>query len=282
MDGDGGWRVASADMKARLFFCLGLLTLAGCFDTHLSSKPGVYEVTSESLPGSKRPIPVVLVHQHHDQHPGFLVVYTTGDDGWSGTSAALFKHLADQGYTVAGFSAPEILAPLDGQLVHTRDAAHALEETYALARHQLGLSATTPIVVVGFSRGATAVAFTAVHPELQDDFTGAVAIALTREADNLRVPERALGPAVQVDSQGRLQMYPAVKLLARKRIAIIQSTGDSYVPAAESRQLLGPDTPTLRLYTVESKNHGFSDARDKLMADLDDALRWVEQPAPTS
>ena len=121
-----------------------------------------------------------------------------------------------------------------------------------------------------------------MHPELQDDFTGAVAIALTREADNLHVPERELGPGIEVDSQGRLQMYPAVKLLARKRIAIIQSTGDSYVPAAESRQLLGPDTPTLRLYTVESANHGFRDARDQLMADLDDALGWVEQPAPTS
>jgi hypothetical protein len=125
------------------------------------------------------------------------------------------------------------------------------------------------------------VAYTAVHPELQDDFAGGVAIALTREADYLRVPEKQRGPAIQVDSEGRLQMYPAVKLLASKRLAVIQSTNDSYVPAAESRQLLGPDTPTLRLYTVESKDHGFSDAREKLMSDLDDALRWVEA-APAS
>jgi dienelactone hydrolase len=227
---------------------------------------------------------VVLVHQQHDAHPGYLVVFTTGEDGWSGTSAALFQHLADQGYTLAGFSAPQILAPLvsDGKLIHTRDAAHGLEEMYALARRHLGLAATTPVVVVGFSRGATAVAFTAAHPELKDDFAGAVAIALTREADYLHVPERERGPAVKVDSHGRLQLYPAVKLLASKRLAVIQSTHDSYVPAAESRQLLGSDTPTLRLYTVESKNHGFTDARDNLMAALDDALRWVEQAAPPS
>jgi len=66
------------------------------------------------------------------------------------------------------------------------------------------------------------------------------------------------------------------------RLAVIQSTNDDYVPAVESRELLGPDTPTLRLYTVEAKDHGFSDARDQLLQDLDDALRWVEQESPAS
>jgi len=31
---------------------------------------------------------------------------------------------------------------------------------------------------------------------------------------------------------------------------------------------------------VESRNHGFSGARDQLLQDLDDALRWIEQPGP--
>ncbi|MEO8306895.1 MAG: hypothetical protein ABI616_02510 [Pseudomonadota bacterium] len=82
--------------------------------------------------------------------------------------------------------------------------------------------------------------------------------------------------AHRVDDQGRIQLYPALKLLGATRLAVIQSTHDPYVPAAESRQLLGPDTATLRLYAVEAKNHGFSDARDGLMRDLDDALGWIE------
>ena len=63
---------------------------------------------------------------------------------------------------------------------------------------------------------------------------------------------------------------------------MIQSTNDPYVAAAESRQLLGPDTPTLRLYAVEARNHGFSNARYKLMHDLDDALQWIEESAAPS
>lgn len=272
-------------MRTRLLAAVPcLFALAGCFDTRLASKPGAYEVTSDSLPAKRRPIPVVLVRPVHNQHPGYLVVFATGDDGWSGTSSALFRHLADHGYTLAGFSAPEILAPIisGGELLSTRQAAQELKEMYAQARHHLGLADSTPIVIVGFSRGATVVAFTAVHPELKGEITGAVAIALTRESDSLRVPERERGTAIQVDKQGRLQLYPAVKLLGSTRIAVIQSTNDSYVPAAESRQLLGPDTATLRLYPVESRNHGFSDAREKLMEDLDGALRWVEQSPSAS
>jgi hypothetical protein len=61
-------------------------------------------------------------------------------------------------------------------------------------------------------------------------------------------------------------------------VAVIQSTNHPYVPSAESRQLLGPDTPTLRLYEVESSNHRFGGAHDKMIADVDDALKWIEQP----
>lgn len=43
--------------------------------------------------------------------------------------------------------------------------------------------------------------------------------------------------------------------------------------------LLGSDTANLRLYEVEARDHGFSDALGKLVQDLDGALRWVEQAA---
>jgi len=241
----------------------------------------MYEVTSEQVATARGSVHATLVHPVQDRRPGYLVVFCTGDDGWSGTSAAVFRHLAEAGYTIAGFSAPEILEPIvrSGERVSTVQAAQGLKEMYAQVKAQLGLPDSAPIVLVGFSRGASMVAFTATHPQLQGGVAGAVAIALTREADYLHVPKGERGPAIQVDEQGRLQLYPALKLLGSKRLAVIQSDHDSYVPAAESRELLGSDTPTLRLYQVEARDHGFSNALDKLMQDLDDALRWIEEPA---
>lgn len=232
----------------------------------------------------QRDIHATYVRPEQGRHPGYLVLFVTGDDGWFGTSRALFTHLADEGYTLAGFSAPEALRGVtDSDRVSTGRAAQGLKELYAQAKQHLDLPDSTPIVMVGFSRGASAVAFTAVHPELRRGIKGAVAIALTREADYLHATEGERNLGVQVDDQGRIQLYPALKYLGSTPFAVIQSTNDSYVPAAESRQLLGADTSTLRLYPVEAEDHGFSDARDKLMQDLDDALHWieVEAPAPT-
>jgi dienelactone hydrolase len=256
-----------------------LVTLAGCGTPHLASKPGAYDVAYEPVAINGRNIHATYVRPITDAHPGSLIVFSTGDDGWSATSAELFRHLAEEHYTIAGFSAPEVIEPFvrSGERVSTARAAQALKALYAQAKHHLGLPDTTPILIVGFSRGASVVAFTATHPELQGGISGAVAIALTREADYLHVPEGDRGPAIQVDGQGRLQLYPALKLLGTARVAVIQSTHDSYVPAAESRTLLGPDTSRLRLYEVDARDHGFSDARDTLLRDLDDALEWVQK-----
>jgi dienelactone hydrolase len=270
-------------MRARaLFAATCLVVLAGCSGPRLTSAPGLYEVTVQPVHTLGREIDAVCVRPVHDRHPGHLVVFATGDDGWLGTSHALFRHLAEAGYTMMGYSSPEALREIarSGERISTARAAQELKDLYAQAKHHLGMPETTPVVIVGFSRGASVVAFTAVHRDLRDGIGGAVAIALTREADYLHAPKD--DPRVQVDDQGRIQLYPALKFMGSARLAVIQSTNDDYVPAAESRQLLGPDTPTLRLYTVEARDHGFSNARDKLMQDIDDALRWVEQEEPAS
>jgi dienelactone hydrolase len=273
-------------MCARSFLAVAcLVALAGCANlgARLSSKPGAYTVTVQPVHAPHRDIHATYVRPEQDRHRGYLVMFVTGDDGWFGTSRAVFAHLADEGYTLAGFSAPEALDGVDeSERVSTARAAQGLKELYAQAKQHLGLPDATPIVMVGFSRGASAVAFTAVHPELRGGIKGAVAIALTREAEYLHASESERQLGIQVDELDRIQLYPTLKLLGSTPFAVIQSTNDSYVPAAESRQLLGADTPTLRLYQIEAEDHGFSDARDQLMQDLDEALRWIEEGAPAS
>lgn len=196
-------------------------------------------MTVQRVHTAQRVIHATYVRPETDRHPECLLLFVTGDDGWFGTSRAVFTHLADEGYRLAGFSAPEALSGIaESERVSTDRAAAGLKALYAQAKRHLGVADSIPIIMVGFSRGASAVAFTAVHPELRGGVKGAVAIALTREADYLHASESERELAVQVDDQDRI--------------------------------------PTLRLYQVEAQNHGFSDARDALMRDLDDALRWIE------
>jgi dienelactone hydrolase len=269
----GAWLAAAA------VACL--IPVGSCAAARLHSKPGDYEVTRKDIAAGPRRVEATYVRPVHPSHPDELVVFTTGDGGWRGVSAELFERLAGLGYFIAGFSAPDTIRYVEKEhrRLTTGEAAQQAAEIFAHAKQDLGLPASTPIVVVGYSRGATMVAFAAVNPALRDGVRGAVAIALTREADYLRAPARR--SELQLDDQGRIQLYPALAFLGSTPFAVIQSTHDNYVPSAESRRLLGPDTATRRLYEVEASNHRFGGARDELLRTFDDALSWVHAPTPS-
>jgi predicted esterase len=245
----------------------------------LQSKPGVYEISKDSIKEGPRRIPLIYARPATVKHPDYLVVFATGDGGWRSVSLEVFDHLAALGYMCAGVNSPDAVKPVKraGEKLSTAQAAERVNASFAQAKKAFGLPASTPVIVVGFSRGATLVAFSALHPELRSQVRGAIALALTREADYLRAPPAERAPDVQVDDKGRIQIYPALKFLGSTPVAIIQSTKDPYVASAEARQLVGPDTATLRLYEVESSGHRFGGALDKVIVDVDDALHWIEE-----
>jgi dienelactone hydrolase len=267
-------RIAQLRMSHALAV-LCLATLAGCAG---NLKPGPYTAHKETIttPGSR--MNVTLVKPAPTQPPPFLVVFASGDGGLHGASLAVLQHFADRGHWVAGFSSPEAFQ----DVLKTRGTPNyaAGRDTFISIIRQtkaaLNLSEQTPIVISGMSRGASVVIAAAGDPSFQPRIAGAVAIALTREFDELTIPEQAKSlPGVKTDDKGRIQTYPAIQRLGALPLAIIQSTNDSYVPSAESRRLLGPDTPTRRLYEVQSRNHSFGGGQDALMRDLDDAMKWI-------
>jgi predicted esterase len=269
-------------IKKLLVLSLSAIACSAC--AGLQSKPGVYEISKSSIKEGPRRIPLIYARPAQVKHPNYLVVFATGDGGWRSVSLEVFDHLAELGYLCVGINSPDAVKPVKraGEKMSTAQAAERVKASFAEAKNAFGLPPSTPVIVVGFSRGATLVAFSALHPDLRDQIRGAIALALTREADYLRAPPSERAPDIQVDNKGRIQIYPALKFLGATPVAIIQSTNDPYVPAAESRQLLGPDTPTLRLYEVESSNHRFGGAHDKVIADVDDALAWIERSRPAA
>ena len=255
-----------------------VLALTGCAGgTAITSKPGVFDAQHVRVTFMKRELPVTYVMPVETRHPGYFVVFATGDGGWHGPSSALFSHLAEQGYTLVGLSSPEVLnrSQRPRRRFSPAQATANLADLFAHIRRDLGVDATASMIVVGFSRGASIVAYTAMNPRLRVGLAGTVAIALTREDEYVRAPTGRRRSELKVDDQG-LQIYPSLAAVKGTRLAVIQSTNDHYVRAAESRELLGPDTPERKLYAVESRNHRFGGGRDVLMADLDDALRWIE------
>jgi fermentation-respiration switch protein FrsA (DUF1100 family) len=276
-DGRVGGQWVRAAFVAGLCACL-----AGC-GGRLATRPELFEVRKQKVSMAKRDFTATYVTPAKPLHPDRLVVFCTGDAGWIGASGAVFERLAELGYAAAGFNAREMLKPVreSGQKVGLSRMAELLDGLFRQARRDLGLPADTRLLLVGDSRGAGAAVLGSLLPRLRPQVAGAVAIALTRETDFIRAPDPAdRPPEIQVDDKERIQLYPAIALARDIPVAVIQSTGDRYVPAAESRKLLGPDTATRRLYEVQAKDHGFSGGRDEMLRDLEDALRWIEKTPP--
>src|SRR5262245_44680999 len=132
-----------------MFGSLCAFVLAGCAGGHIASKPGVYDVTVQPVRTARRDVHATYVRPVQARHPGYVMVFATGDDGWFGTSRTIFKHLADEGYEIAGFSSPEVLRPIGAaERVSTSRAAQGLKELFAQVKRDLGVPESTPIIIV--------------------------------------------------------------------------------------------------------------------------------------
>ena len=252
------------------------VALTGCVE--LESQPGAYDVRKTQIELDHHRLPITLVIPKAPRMRKVLVFYATGDDGWLGTNRLLLAHMAERGHMIAACDSRAVVSLIrraEGRATLAAAAA-ALDRVLIRAKRELGLPDATPTILTGFSRGSNLVVFAAGERDLRRHLLGGIAVALTREADHLTEPDPARRtPDLQVDDKGRLQTYPAIRRLGALPFAVIQSSGDGYVRAAESRRLFGPDTLARRLYEVEAKDHAFHGGHEALLRDLDDALAWI-------
>jgi len=106
---------------------------------------------------------------------------------------------------------------------------------------------------------------------------GVIAVALA--ADEAYVAEAASVPAGSESSP--LRTYEALRDLGQLKVAIIQSTRDDILPAAEARRRFGPDTSTRRLRPIDARDHSFGGKLDELSAELKASLDWLLAPQGT-
>lgn len=189
----------------------------------------------------------------------------------------MFDDIGADGYYAAGFSARayfKLRAP--SHAMSAGQVADDYQRIIATALTSLGLGARTPVVVTGWSRGAGLAVLVAAAPHGGVSLSGVVGIGLP--ADD-RLAETSAsdddGPPAGRDDDGRFETYPMLKRLAPLPVAVIQATHDRFLDAGRARELLGPDTPARRLFTVDAANHRFGGGIAGFRSALREALAWV-------
>ena len=208
-----------------------------------------------------------------------LVIYATGDGGWRGLDVEIFDWISGWGYPVVGFSSKSYLKHLEyiGNTTTPRRLVRDFEEIIQFAEQKLGMPKSTRIILAGLSRGAGLTIVAAGEGELKPNLAGVVAVALTKDEEHvLHYRRRTRSQTNQPDRElVEIQTYEYLPRIDSVRVGVIQSTHDSYLPAADARILFGPDTETKRLIAVNAKNHRFTGGCLNLYTELESTLDWI-------
>jgi pimeloyl-ACP methyl ester carboxylesterase len=202
---------------------------------------------------------------------GPLIVYATGDAGWWGGDKALFTQLVRLGYPSAGFSARQYVHHLEPgtEVERPIQVANDYAAIIAAVEVALRLPPTTPVVLVGKSRGAGLEVAAAATRRLRPQLQGLLAIGLTREEEYVERRRR------RSPRGSMMQTYDALPQIGPIPVAVVQAAHDEYLPAATARRLFGPDTPTRRFVEIANTNHNFDGAVPRMYEQLVRSLAWI-------
>jgi hypothetical protein len=216
-----------------------------------------------------------------------LVLYASGDGGWFGAAAGMFHTIASTGLPTVGFSTKAFMR-IEHRWSRPLSVSHVIdgyERIIDAARAQLGLSPDAPVVLTGWSRGASLGVLVASSREADPGVVGLVAVGLAadeqldiRGGSDDDAGEDIKEPAVaNADRSVRsIAMYPLLLRIAPRRVVVIQASGDGYLPAARARELFGPDSSMRRLVAIDAHNHRFSGGELTFAAALVEAVGWVK------
>jgi len=220
------------------------------------------------------------VDLHLAELPGILpdaplVIFASGDGGWFGSAVGMFETIAAGGYPVAGVSARALLRGLrgEGRQISTSHVRQAYREIIRTARSGLGLSDTRPIIIAGWSRGAAlAIIVGAEHPG--EPIVGVLGIGMAADEDLNVDLDSDDDTAVSPAAPGRLDTYSLSRQVTGS-VAVIQSTGDGYLPAKQARLAFGADSVSRRFFEVGANNHRFSGGEGSFRRVVVEALNWI-------
>jgi pimeloyl-ACP methyl ester carboxylesterase len=221
-----------------------------------------------------------------------LILYASGDGGWFGAAVGMFRTIAGSGLPTVGISTKAFMR-IEHRWSKPLSVAHVAESYRQIidaARAQLRLLPDAPVVLTGWSRGASLGVLVASEGDTAARVVGLVAVGLAAdeqldiEGDDDDPVSESLAPAAAGDDAGKgsIAMYPLLSHLGPRRSVVIQASGDGYLPGARARMLFGPDKAMSRLVVIDARNHRFSGGESSFATALVNAVTWVSSSAAES
>jgi type IV secretory pathway VirJ component len=191
--------------------------------------------------------------------PRELVLFLSGDGGWSLGVVSMAQHLADQGAIVAGIDIRHYLAHLEKSSESCVSPAEELKKLGSDLNAALKLPQPIEPTLVGFSSGATLV-YAALAEASEPAFKGALSLGFCPDLDLLKPVCKGAGieSTPRHNAKGVLKgvdFLPA-KTLSGKWVSL-QGALDQVCPAPAAQQFIAA-VPGGEAVLLPKVGHGYS------------------------
>ena len=189
--------------------------------------------------------------------PQALVVFLSGDGGWTSGVIEMAQQLAGQGAAVVGVDTPALLKSLDAA-AHDGcgDLSGALADFAQKERADLHVAAGAPLVLAGYSSGATAI-YVAQATMPAATASGSLALGFCPDLDTRRPFCTAGGTAkMTADKTKQGYVYSKAEPSLEGFIAL-QGLKDQVCDPAATIAFVG-GIPGARVVQLPKVGHGFS------------------------
>ena len=188
--------------------------------------------------------------------PAALVVFLSGDGGWENGVIEMARLLAAEGAEVVAVDTPKLLAALDASAPSgCSDLAGALTAFAAAERHAYGIADNAPLVLAGFSSGAT-VAYLGQAAMPKSAVSGAIGLGFCPDLENKRPLCVAGGAADLAVTKGKASTLYGPALTGLAGFVALQGMQDQVCNPQATVDFVGK-IPGAKVVQLPKVGHGF-------------------------
>ena len=269
-------------LASLLFLLIGAAVSASAvwyhrFNHHLTAQEISHEVGHSTFEASIRDhssIKLQLYQQANAQSQP-LVIFTSGDGGWSPFCADIAAHIAATGKTVVGVNAKDYLTQFASSQkpVTPEELVSDYTEVINAALLEPGVDRQRPVTLAGWSLGAGYSVLVSSDSALKTRLNRVVAISLPKYNELAWKPTDALIYITHGTPHEKVfeaQVY--LKKLAPVSLVMLNATDDDTSLLADAQSLFENVPGPKRLFVVSAKGHHFEGGEHEFYHDLDESL----------
>jgi len=247
------------------------------FYHHVTHEELSHEVRHSTFPASIRGGPPLELHLYQQEHATNqpLVLFSSGDGGWSPFCADIAAHIAATGITVVGVDVKTYLVTFASpqKPVSEEELTSDYDTIARVARMQPGIDVKAPLVLAGWSLGATYSVIVASQPELSVPVSRIVAISLPLYGERAWKPTDSIIYFTHGTPTEKLfDAHQYLRKLKQTPIVFLNATNDDTAPLREGQSLYDAAPGAKHFYTVKARGHHFEGGEKEFYQDLDQGL----------